>query len=243
MSTRRPWMDRTLWPVFAALVGLFLLFEFTPVDLWLQDRLYDFSAHAWSVNEKDVGPRVLFYTGPKVLIIVLAAGLMALALGPERWRARVSSPALRRRDLWVVIATLATGPALIATSKATTNVFCPREIRRYDGFAPYVRVLETYPEGDRPSRRGRGFPAGHASGGFALLSLAGLARSRRGRLIGASIGLVMGGAMGGYQMLKGAHYLSHTVITALVCWLLFLVWRRVLKAAAANEQKLISPSS
>ncbi|CAM3039235.1 phosphatase PAP2 family protein [Rariglobus hedericola] len=242
MITRRPFIDRTLWPVFAVLAGLFLLFEFTQVDLWVQDRLYDFSAHAWMVNEKDLWPRIFFYTGPKVLIIALAAGLMTLALGPERWRVR-GSFTLRRCDIWVVIATLATGPALIATSKATTNVFCPREIRRYDGFAPYVRVLESYPEGDRPSRRGRGFPAGHASGGFALLSLAGLARSRRGQLIGASIGFAVGGAMGGYQMLKGAHYLSHTVITALVCWLLFLIWRRLLKATTGNEQKLIPASS
>lgn len=232
MKQKAEFIDRTLWPALAALAALFLVFEFTPVDLWVQDHLYDFQAHAWLVNEKAPLPRLFFYTGPKVLIIALGVTLLVLAAGPARWRARLKSPALRRRDLWVVVATLAIGPTLIATSKATTNVFCPKEIRRYDGFAPYVRVLETYPEGDRPKRRGRGFPAGHASGGFALVSLAGLACTRRGRLIGASVGLAAGSAMGVYQMLKGAHYLSHTVVTALVCWILFLVLRRLLRATA-----------
>jgi len=94
-----------------------------------------------------------------------------------------------------------------------------------------VRVMEICEPGQRPKKRGRCFPAGHASGGYALFSLAGLATSRRGRWIGVSIGLVVGGAMGGYQMLKGAHYLSHTVVTVFVCWIVFLLLRRLFKAA------------
>lgn len=225
-------MDRTLWPALAGLAGCFLLFEFTSLDLWVQDAFYDFSARAWRVDDQAPVPRLLFYTGPKVLIIALAVGLIALAAGPVRWRE--NWPVLRgvrRVDLWVVIATLATAPVLIAASKATTNVFCPREIHRYGGTVPYVRVLEVCAPGEKPARRGRCFPAGHASGGFALLSLAGLAVSRRGRWIGAAAGLAAGGAMGGYQMLKGAHYLSHTLITLGVCWIIFLLWRRVLRAA------------
>jgi len=221
-----------LWPVCAALLGFFLLFEFTPLDLWVQDFFYDFSARVWLVDAKAPLPRLLFYTGPKVLIIALAVALLVLSVGPARWRARFgTAPGVRRVDLWIVIATLASAPGLVAVSKATTNVFCPSEIRRYGGEVAYVRVLETCAPDDRPLRRGRCFPAGHASGGFALLSLAGLARSRRGQLLGASIGVAVGSAMGGYQMLKGAHYLSHTVVTMLACWIIFLLWRRLLRSS------------
>lgn len=220
-------MDRTLWPAVWVLAGVFLLFEFTGLDVWMQDRFYDFSAHTWVVNAKAPVPRLLFYTGPKVLIIVLGVGLLALAAGPACWRERRT---LRRRDVWVALAVLASAPVLISGVKATTNIFCPYETRRYGGRAPYVRVLESYPEGDRPARRGRGFPAGHASGGFALLGLAGLAHTRRGRAGGVLIGLAAGWAMGGYQMLRGAHYLSHTVITMIVCWIVFLLWRRAMRA-------------
>lgn len=230
MKPRLSLIDRSLWPAIAALAAIFLLFEFTSIDLRVQDGFYDFSARSWLVSDKAPLPRLFFYTGPKVLIIALAVAVIVLAAGPARWRTRWSPPGARRVDLWILIATLAAAPGLIALSKATTNVFGPREIRRYGGAAPYVRVLESYSPDDRPQRRGRCFPAGHASGGFSLLALAGLARTRRGRFVGAGIGLAVGGLMGGYQMVKGAHYLSHTVVTVFVCWILFLLWRRVLRA-------------
>ena len=224
-------MDRTLWPSITLLLALFVGFEFTDIDLWLQDHFFDFKTGTWLVEAAAPWPRLLFYTGPKVLIWMLGIGLLVLACAPPRWRDRLPLRGLARRDLWVVLATLATAPTLIATAKATTNVFTPHDIRRYGGFAPYVRVLESYPANDRPPSRGRGFPAGHASGGFALLALAGLAGTRRGRLIGASVGLTLGTMMGVYQMFKGAHYLSHTVITALFCWIVFLTYRRLLRVA------------
>src|SRR5690606_28600525 len=127
-----------------------------------------------------------------------------------------------RRDLFVAVLTIATAPALVALGKATTDTFTPAQIRRYGGEVPYVKVIEHYPPGDHPAKRGRGFPAGHASGGFALLALAGLASSRRGRATGIAMGLTFGIVMGTYQMLKGAHYLSHTLVTAIFCWIVFL---------------------
>ena len=225
-------MDRTLWPAVALLLALFGLFEITGLDLWVQDHCYNFSTAAWLVDARAPVPRLLFYTGPKTLIWILAICLLMLACAPARWRSRLPGRSLARRDLWIVIATLATAPSLIATCKATTNVFTPDAIRRYGGFAPYVRVLQSYPENDRPARRGRGFPAGHASGGFALMALAGLARTRCGRLTGLAIGLGLGSLMGVYQMLKGAHYLSHTLIAALFCWIVFLACRRLLRATS-----------
>ncbi|MET0262925.1 MAG: phosphatase PAP2 family protein [Rariglobus sp.] len=225
-------MDRTLLLSAAGLVTAFLFFEFTAADLRVQDRLYDFSAHAWLINEKAALPRMLFYTWPKLVIIALGVIAVGFALGPAAWRLGAGF-STRRRDWWVVVATLAAAPALIAAGKATTNVHCPKEIRRYGGEVAYARVLERYPENDQPVRRGRGFPAGHASGGFALMSLAGLAATSRGRWIGAGIGLGAGALMGVYQMVKGAHYLSHTVVTAWVCWIVFLLWRRLLRASEA----------
>jgi len=231
MKPRFSGMDRTLWPALIALAGAFLLFEFTSIDLWLQDFFFNFSTKQWLVDEDAPIPILFFYTGPKVLIIALSVGLFVLAAGPARWRARWPVPGARRVDIWVAIDTLAAAPGLIAISKATTNVFCPRDIQRYGGSVPYVRVMEICEPGTRPEKRGRCFPAGHASGGYALFGLAGLATTRRGRWIGVGIGFVVGSIMGVYQMLKGAHYLSHTVVTVLVCWIVFLLLRRLFKAA------------
>ena len=223
-------MDRTLWPAIIGLLALFGIFETTGLDLWVQDHFYDFTTHAWLVDHDAPLARMVFYTGPKALIWILAIALLGLACIPAAWRARLPFPRLENRDLWIVIGTLAISPLLIATGKATTNVFTPHETRRYDGFAPYVKVIEAYPDGDRPTKHGRGFPAGHASGGFALMALAGLAKTSRGRWLGVAIGLGTGSAMGLYQIFKGAHYLSHTVVSALLCWIVFLVLRKLFRA-------------
>ena len=217
-------LDRTFWPALALLLGVLVLFELSSFDIALQDLFFDFEAGRWAVDNAASGPRFWFYDGPKVLIIATGVTLIVLACGPSHWRRYVD-----RRAIFVVVATLASVPAVIGLGKATTNIFCPSEIRRYGGDVPYVRLCEPYPDGDRPQRQGRCFPAGHASGGFALLSLAGLARTRRGQKVGLAIGFVAGGAMGIYQMVKGAHYLSHTLVTMLTAWWLFLLWRRLLR--------------
>lgn len=229
-ASSRSWLDRTLWPALALLTGVIAFFELTGVDLWVQDHVYDFTTQAWIVDGNAPLPRLLFYDGPKLGIILFGVSLIVLALGPARWRAWLARRGVSRRDLGVVIAVLASVPALIGAGKAVTNIFCPSEIRRYGGDVPYVRLCEAYPTDDRPVRRGRCFPAGHASGGFALMALAQFARKRRGRLIGLAIGLAVGGTMSAYQTLKGAHYLSHSLVTLLVAWIIFLLWRRMLKA-------------
>lgn len=42
------------------------------------------------------------------------------------------------------------------------------------------------------------------------------------------MGLSWGWAMGAYQMLKGAHYLSHILVTMLLAWIGFLLIQRLI---------------
>jgi membrane-associated PAP2 superfamily phosphatase len=223
----RPWLDRTLWPVFGVFAAAFLLLEYTGIDLWVQDHLYDFTTRQWLVDGRAPVPRLLFYDGAKALIILFGLYLLTLALLPEKLRVRLPLGAVPRRCLWVAFFTIGLVPYFIGEVKQRSNIFCPSEIRRYGGDVPYVRVVECYPDNDRPARKGDCFPAGHASGGFALLALAGLAGTRRGQWLGITIGLTAGWVMGIYQMAKGSHYLSHTVITMFIAWLGFLILRRL----------------
>lgn len=233
--------DRTLWPAVLVLAAALAAFEFTGLDLWVQDRLYNFEEHRWAVDAQAPLGRLVFYTGPKALIIPTAVAVLVLAAGPARWRERLR---FARRDLWVAVLTLVTVPVLAGLGKNHTNTFCPSEIRRYGGDVPYVKLCEPYPEDDRPARRGHCFPAGHASGGFALLGLMWLRRTRVWRLGGLALGLGVGWWMGGYQMLKGAHYLSHTVVTMLLAWIVLLAWRRIVRPAPdALGRALTGPGS
>ncbi len=230
-------MNRTLIPAIIVLAVTFLIFENSNLDLTLQDNFYHFDTGTWLVTKEMRIPHLVFYSGIKALITALGIGLIILCLLPVRFFERLTGGQLRRVDLWVVVATLITAPSLIALGKATTNVHCPYELTRYNGEQSYLKVLENPAPGTRPARRGRGFPAGHASGGFALLSLASLGRTRRQVAAGISIGLLAGSSMGIYQMLRGAHFLSHTLVTALTCWIVFLLWRQVLSRRVPTVTK------
>lgn len=223
--TRAPGTHRSLWITLALLAGALALFEFTELDLALQDRFYNFDTRRWLVDEKAPLGRLVFYNGPKALVWICALTTLTLAAGPARWREKMG---VNRRGLWLGVLVIATVPALAGLGKKYTNIFCPSEIRRYGGDVAYVKLCEPQPKDDPAPRRGGCFPAGHASGGFALLGLLAVRGTRRWRRGVIALGLGLGWWMGGYQMLKGAHYLSHTLTTMLVAWLVVLLWRRAL---------------
>ena len=226
-------MDRTLIPSIILLSGIFFVFELSSIDLIVQDHFYDFTRQAWLVNAKSFWPRLLFYTGTKSFVM-LASLVLLLSVFSRKFMSCVFRNRFRKVDVFVALATLAIAPSLVSWSKATTNVHCPHDLVRYHGAMPYAKVFEKYPHDQKPKVPGRGFPAGHASGGFALMSLAGLASTRRGKWIGFSLGISLGTIMGIYQMLKGAHFLSHTLVTPVFCWIVFLTLRRLFGAAVAG---------
>lgn len=238
---RRSRLDRTLWPALLLLAAVCAVFAGTDLDLIVQDWFYDAANARWLVDGHDTAGRLWFYQGPKVVIAAIGLGLLALALGPRRWRRRFGAT---RPDLWIAILTLVTLPLLTGLGKRYTGMHCPGEVQRYGGNAPYEHLRLSIHTGTEP--RGRCFPAAHASGGFALLGLAWLRRSARWRTAGVALGLGFGWWMGGYQMLRGAHFLSHTLVTMLLAWIVVLAWRRLWRRAVVrlHERKFIvgSPS-
>lgn len=206
---------RMALPALTLTVAL-LLFGFTNLDLNIQDRLFDFGTQQWLVSRWAPGPRLVFYDLPKVLLIALGVVLLAVLLWPEQRRPAWLRLPWERRRLWLLLLSMAIVPLTIGAWKSRSNLHCPWALERYGGTHPYHHLFAPPPdEAKKPC--GRCFPAGHASGGFALLALGHVLRRR---WLGWTLGLATGWAMGGYQMLKGAHFLSHTVVTMLVAWLL-----------------------
>lgn len=223
-----PWrLDHSLLPALLGLAIVFLAAETTSLDFRVQDTLFNPATGAWLVDKQAPGLRALFYTGPKIVLIILGLVALVLALGHARWRRLAPGWAHDRRGLLVVFLNLALVPLAIGQLKAATHIHCPAQLRRYGGDAPYRRVLECNTSTDTSETRGRCWPAGHASGGFALCALAGLARTRRGQKVALAIATAAGSTMGFYQMAKGDHFLSHTLITACLAWIGFLLLRRI----------------
>jgi len=216
------------------LAGSFAFFQFTEVDIRLQDRLYDFTRQKWTVDKNAAAPRLLFYTGPKVLIAVLGGTLLLASILPARWLpgwARLPWPG---RRVGVMLACLAVVPITIGIMKAHSDIYCPWALDRYGGMEPYHHFFDPLPAGVKPDC-GECFPAGHASGGFALMGLGLLFTRRRARWFGFAAGMTCGWIMGIYQMLKGAHFLSHTVTTMLLAILIIQIIAACFKLDATGS--------
>lgn len=228
------------------LAGAFALFQFTDLDIRVQDHCYDFEKHRWLVEKQNTVLRILLYSGPKVVLGIVAGVAVVWLLLPVRWRPKplrqfqLPWPA---RRVWFALICLAAIPATIGLMKARSDLYCPWSIDRYGGDRPHLHFFDALPA-NYPPDCGRCFPAGHASGGFALLGLYYLSESRRGRWLGLTIGLSAGWAMGVYQMLKGAHFLSHTIVTMLIAAAMAqaLAWLMKVDASSSRTGPLAPPN-
>ncbi len=213
------------------LLGTFLAFEFSSIDLSLQDQFHHFETHTWWVNAYAPVPRWIFYLLPKAFIWLVGLSLL-FALGlPQRSRHKIPwLGEISRQQILATLAVIGICPLTVSLGKMLTNVHTPAELVRYGGRAPYLRVTEPVPPEARHLKRGLGFPAGHACGGFALMGLTLLAERRQTRRLILAGSIILGWTMGIYQMVKGVHFLSHTVISMLLCWLILESTKAVLDA-------------
>jgi membrane-associated PAP2 superfamily phosphatase len=213
-----------------------VVFETTPADLLVQDLFYA-PGRGWLVDRKAPMPAFFFYDGPKVVFAVFIAVLLGCLTVPARWFPRRP---FSRRTAAFLLACIGLVPGTVGLLKATTGVFYPYQVERYGGTRPYRNLVHSIPYVPGQAR-GHGFPAGHASGGFALLGLHFAFRGRRARWVGLATGFVVGWTLGLYQMLKGAHYLSHTVVTMLLAWLIIVLLARLFRLDPPAEPATVAP--
>lgn len=228
MTTARA--ERPGWiPPLVLLTVTLVLFAFRPLggealDLAFQGLFWD--GASWALPREHPVLHPLLYDGPKALLILLALGLIAAVAAPSRFPSWLG----RRRALYL-LACLALVPIACTQIRAVTRMATPSATETFGGPWPHRLLLEEKPSG-YPSNA---FPAGHASGGFALLALAFAWESARARRAGILVGTAAGSAMGLYQVARGEHFLSHTLATALLAWLLCALLARMMRPSALSD--------
>lgn len=106
---------------------------------------------------------------------------------------------------------------VISSLKYTSYTSCPWNLHEFGGTAAYV---SHWAWGIRDGGGGNCFPAGHASAGFAFMVGFFAFRhtsqkiARYWLLAAMAAGLTLGLA----QQIRGAHFMSHTLWTAWLCW-------------------------
>ena len=152
--------------------------------------------------------RGLLHDGGRWLSGAALAGCAVLA-----WRGERATRPQRLAWMGVVLACLVAVPAL----KRISGTSCPWDLSAFGGTVGYVphwllNVLDGGP--------GHCFPSGHAVAAFAFLPLYFQWRQQRPRLSLVVLAVVIGfGALFGWaQLARGAHFPSHVLWSAWLCW-------------------------
>ena len=148
--------------------------------------------------------------------------LLVLGLLTLHWLWPGGLPALKSNSLgkgqrgWWVLATLACA-VLVPSIKQLTQTSCPWDLAEFGGTAHYISHWRL---GVRDGGGGHCFPSGHAASAFALLSGWFVLRQPHPRAARRWLAVVLlaGAAFGVAQTMRGAHYPSHTLWTAWLCW-------------------------
>lgn len=192
-------------------------------DVWLADRLYAMQGGRWALRSAFLTEHVVHRLGRDLDAALWLGVLVAwcIALRRQAWKH------LRAPLAYLLVSTLL-AMALVAWVKSWSNMDCPWDLLRYGGSRPYVGLWAMRPVG---LVRGACFPAGHASGGYAWLSLYFFfaAVRPRWRWAGLATGIALGLVFGISQQLRGAHFVSHDLFTAAICWAVALACWQVFR--------------
>lgn len=213
------------WPLAAAVLASAALMH-GGGDRWLADAIFQLEGGRWALREHWLTSGVIHRGGKwlSALVAVAVMGLYLRALRDRQWAS------LRQPLLYLLLAA-ALGSASVSLLKSVTHVDCPWDLAGYGGMRTPTGLFASHAAG---APRGVCYPAGHASAGYAWVSLyfAALLWRPRWRWRGLAIGVGAGLLFGIGQQLRGAHFLSHDVAALAVCWLVALALFAAFRARA-----------
>jgi membrane-associated PAP2 superfamily phosphatase len=154
----------------------------------------------------------VMHEGARDLSWVLVIGLFAAIRWPLGFLRRLSMGGRAQLALTVLASVIA-----VSLIKHASHTSCPWDLQEFGGVARYVSHWSWGVDDGGP---GGCFPAGHASAAFAYMGGYFVLRRVSPRVAAVWLGMAVaaGLVLGVSQQLRGAHYMSHTLWTAWVCW-------------------------
>lgn len=190
-------------------LALLLVWDTAGLDLRLVRLFGDAQGFAWRDHWFTSG---VLHEGGRAL----GWAVMLALLAHLRWRLPFAK-AMTQRVAWWWVGTTLLCVLLIPLIKRVSLTSCPWSLAEFGGAASYV---SHWAWGRTDGGPGHCFPSGHASGAFSFLAgwwalRVSAPRAARWWLV---LTVVIGMGFGWGQMMRGAHYASHTLWTAWICW-------------------------
>lgn len=191
-------------------------------DIWWARQLYALEGGRWALRHDLLTEGLLHRGGRWLSILAWLALLLTLV-----WSWLSGRGVAARRTIVYLLLCVACSTAFVSGLKRLIVHDCAWSVEGLGGGREYLSLIDPRPR-DYPVDHC--FPAAHASTGYAWMALyfAGFA-SPRGRRAGLAIGLGAGLLFGLAQQLRGAHFASHDLWSAAICWGVALLWLPLLR--------------
>lgn len=223
----RPAQQSHFWFAHIALVIAFAwwmlaIYANTGWDVRLTNHFFNVHQHVFLLKHHQFLSGFM-HTALKWLMVAMALSSLLLAVMAIKFKAL--NP-LKQAFLWAFMG-MVLATSAVAILKHFSMHGCPWDLAMYGGKLPLLKLFSVLPAG---VEAGACFPAGHASGGFALMAFYFAFRQIKPHFANVMLwlGLVMGLAMGFAQVMRGAHFLSHVLWSGWVVWvsllLLYAIW-------------------
>lgn len=214
MSAQTSFFRLHLLVIPGALALAALLAHYSGIDRVLTTAFYDAASSSFPAHTSRT-LELLGHRLSKDAVTVVWLGLLAAALSPNTWLRRPAWMA-NRRILWAAVIGMALGPLIVVGLKGLNSYHCPWDLVEFGGAAEFssnwfVAAADV----------GYCFPGGHAASGFSLIALFFMARAmEKPRLANILLGLAIltGITFSVIRMAQGAHFLSHNLWAAAICW-------------------------
>lgn len=211
-------------------------FQFTNIDIIIQNYFYNFETKSWLIDKDEPILKLFLYDGLKQGLIIFGVFILILLIF-FRKKEFVKE---YKKGLIILLLSSIFVPTIVGSLKAITNTPCPCNIEHFGGEYPDIKVFDKYPEDFIQKSKAKCWPAGHASGGFALMALFFFFKNPRNQFFGLIGAITLGWSMGTYKMLLGDHFLSHTIITMILAWIIILT---IVKLTQLKEKEKLEKST
>jgi membrane-associated PAP2 superfamily phosphatase len=200
--------------------------HYNGLDIKFQSLFFDSHLKTWLVDSQDMDLKFIFYKFPKICIVIYG---IALIFKLAYLFFNNQDTLLQKKLLFLILALILI-PLTVAILKHYSPVVCPTRVNIFGGDREHVSPLDfLFNSTISFNGSGKCFPAGHASGGFALISLFFVMPSKRKKYLALAFSLTLGTIMGFYQIAKGVHYLSDTITTLTIAFVISLSLSRLFK--------------